>query len=297
MRELKILERNIYTFTQRLLDRVATAAAVLEEGLDRYRSAVLANYHRLKTIDNLYKWRGEIVHRLDALERDELTLAGATRWYADQDGVDAGEAARRVADDLRLLRAEFEALPALIDDIDERNARFSGVALRKLMYLLRHDRRMEGQLQLVVDRLARDEAPELELDVYACELLADGFLYTAPKKRPRPEPQPLRRRPRPDPASLAREVVARLRRPYSRGRVEAFVEHLLGGRAQAAFAEAPLGTDEDYVRAIYMLAHGLDGRSRYRFEKVRGPSGAEPEARVRRGPYRVPAGMLVRRRG
>ncbi len=289
MRELKILERNIHLFTQRLLDRVATAAEVLEEGLERYRGAVLANYHRLKTIDNLYKWRGEITHRLDAIERDELVLSGAARWYAEQDGVDEASAARRVGEDLRLLRAEFETLPRLIDDIDERNARFSGVALRKLMYLLRHDGRMEGQLQLVVDRLARDQAPELELDVFACQLLGDAFLYTAPRQRPKAEPQPLRRVARLDTDALRGALAPRLRRPFARARVEAFVDGLLGGRAHVSLAEAPLDGDEDYVRTIYMLAYGLDGASRYRFERI-----AAAPGRLVKGSYRVPAGTLVR---
>src|SRR6266545_2549363 len=186
VRELKILDRNIYSFTQKLLDEVSTAAGVLEQGIDRYRHAVQANYHRLKTVDNLFKWRGEILHRLDGIERDSLALDAAARWYAEQGGLDREAAAGRVAADLALLRMQFDTLPTVTDDIDARNARFSGVALRKLMYLLRQDTRTEGQLQFLVDALARDAAPDLELDVYRCELLADGFLYMPPRRRARP---------------------------------------------------------------------------------------------------------------
>jgi Family of unknown function (DUF5716) len=38
-RELKILERNIHLFIQRVLDDASTAAEVLEEGFDRYRDS------------------------------------------------------------------------------------------------------------------------------------------------------------------------------------------------------------------------------------------------------------------
>src|SRR6266571_4212972 len=55
VRELKILERNIHVFTQRLLEEAASAAKVLEEGLERYERVVMANYHRLKTVDNVYR--------------------------------------------------------------------------------------------------------------------------------------------------------------------------------------------------------------------------------------------------
>jgi hypothetical protein len=292
LRELKILDRNIYASTQRLLDAATTAAGVLEEGLDHYRHAVLANYHRLKTVDNLYKWRGEILHRLDAIERDTRALEAAVRWYAEQHGIDAEVAGAAVAADVRLLRAQFETLPQLVDDIDARNARFSGVALRKLMYLLRQDTRTEGQLQRIVDALCRDQAPDLVFDVYRCELLADGFLYTPARRRPRPEPQPLARR-TPAAGDLRRDLAPRLRRPFSRSRVEAFVEGLLGVRATAALGEAAPETDTDYVRLIYTVAYGLDGRSPYRFEGERG----RPDERLeRRGPYGFPRGFLGRRR-
>jgi hypothetical protein len=292
VRELKILDRNIYSSTQRLLDTVGTASGVLEEGLDHYRHAVLANYHRLKTVDNLYKWRGEILRRLDDIEADTRARDAAVRWYAEQLGLDAAAAGAAVAADLRLLRMQFETLPQLIDDIDARNARFSGVALRKLMYLLRQDTRTEGQLQRIVDALSRDQAPDLVFDVYRCELLADGFLYAPARRRPRPEPQPLARRPA-DTGDLRRDIAPRLRRPFSRSRVEAFVEGLLGARATARLAEAAPENDTDYVRLIYTVAYGLDGRSPYRFEAERTPSAERLE---RRGIYGFPRGFLGHRR-
>src|SRR6266853_6617390 len=85
-RELKILERNIHLFTQRLLDEANTAAAVLAEGIDRYEHAILANYHRLKTIDNVYRQRSAILERLAAIEQDRQALHSAADWYAAQRG-------------------------------------------------------------------------------------------------------------------------------------------------------------------------------------------------------------------
>ena len=93
VRELKILERNIHVFTQRVLDEAATAANVLEEGLDRYEQAVMANYHRLKTVDNVYRQRSAILDRLDMVERDELALDEAAEWYASQRGLANNRAA------------------------------------------------------------------------------------------------------------------------------------------------------------------------------------------------------------
>ncbi len=286
VRELKILERNIHLFTQRVLEEMATAAAVLEEGLERYEQAVMANYHRLKTVDNVYRQRSAILERLDAIERDESALDAAADWYAAQRSVQKVEARIAVAADLGLLRSQFDAIPRIVEEIDARNARFSGVALRKIRYFLRQDRRTEGQLQFVVDALAMGDAPELEFDVYKCELLTDGFLYTPPTERSRPRPQALAPRSTIDREQLREEAAARLRRLFSRRRIEEFVEALLVGRSAASVHEVAVNVDEDYVRLLLLASYGLDGGSQFRLI----PS-AE---RIRQGIYGHPGGRIER---
>ncbi|MBI5489006.1 MAG: hypothetical protein HY905_16855 [Deltaproteobacteria bacterium] len=286
VRELKILERNIHLFTQRILDEAATAAAVLEEGFERYEHVVMANYHRLKTVDNVYRQRSAILERLDVIERDESALDSAAEWCAAQRGTGKAEARVVVAADLALLRSQFDAIPRIVDEIDARNSRFSGVALRKIRYLLRQDRRIEGQLQYVVDALARGEGPELGFDVFKCELLGDDFLYTAPTARPKARPQVLAPRTPTDRERIRGEAAARIRQLFARRRIEEFVEGLLAGRREAAMNEIAVGEDREYVRLLYLAAYGLDGASWYRLR----PS----VERVRKGGYGFPDGRIVR---
>lgn len=287
VRELKILERNISVFIQRMLDGVESAAGVLEESLEHYRQAVMANYHRLKTIENLFKWRAEIIERIDAIERSEPLLEAASRWYAEQFTLDLDGARAQVRADLGLLRTRFESIPQIASDIDVRNARFSGAALRKLMYLVRQDHRTEGHLQLLVERLARDEAPDLDFEVFRCELLGspEGFLYTAPTRRAKPEARPLAERPPLDTESLRRALAASLHRPFARKQVDAYVAHLLHSREKVPLSEVALEGDEDYARLIFICAYGLDGRSSFRLHVEEGRQG-------HRGPYLYPEGRL-----
>jgi hypothetical protein len=287
-RELKILERNIHLFIQRVLDEAATAADVLEEGFDRYEHAVMANYHRLKTVDNVYRQRSAILQRLDAIERDTAALENAAEWYAAQHGTGIGEGRLAVKTELALMRSHFDNIPQLVDDIDTRNARFSGVALRKIRYFLRQDRRTEGQLQFIVDALARDEAPELEFDVFKCELLAGHFLYTAPVSRERPSPRRLVPQPTGNHERIRQEAAARVRRIFARRRIEEFVATVLRGRTSAPMQDVPVGADQEYVRLLYLASYGLDGDSTYRFR----PS----QARLQATMYGYPDGTLEARR-
>jgi len=287
-RELKILERNIHLLTQRVLDEAATAADVLEEGFERYEQAIMANYHRLKTVDNVYRRRSAILERLDAIEREEGALETATEWYAAQQGADKAESRIMVARDLALLRSHFDTIPRIVDEIDSRNARFSGVALRKIRYLLRQDRRTEAQLQFIVEALARGDAPELDFEVYRCELLADGFLYTSPTERPRPKRQTLSATPQQETEQLRKEAAARIRRLFARSRVEEFIDLLLAGRGAVAMKEIYVNDDNDYVRLLYLASYGLDGESSYRLR----PSAQ----RICQGAYAYPDGQIERQK-
>jgi hypothetical protein len=293
-RELKILSQNIQTFIQRLFKEARTAQHVLAESIDHYKSAVLANYHRMKTVDNLYKWQDEILARVDAILCDRETLLVAVRFYAEQLGTGSESAYESVVQDLRLLRTQFETLPLLIEEIDARNARFSGVALRKLMYLLRHDRRIEGQLQYLIDRLVHDDCPELDLDIYSCELLDDGFLYTPPKRRTPPPMQLLRQRPVVDEAALRLRVLPRLINLYSRARVEEYVLTLLSQKPTLPTSAVEVSGDSDYVRMIHILSYGLDGKSAYRYRPELPEFGGKgaPIPQEQRGNYGIPRGML-----
>jgi hypothetical protein len=161
------------------------------------------------------------------------------------------------------MRSHFDNIPQLVDDIDTRNARFSGVALRKIRYFLRQDRRTEGQLQFIVDALAKNEAPELEFDVFRCELLAGNFLYTPPVARERARPQRLVPRSTANRERIRQEAVARVRRLFARRRIEEFVATVLHGRASAPMREVPVRDDDDYIRLLYLASYGLDATRRF----------------------------------
>jgi hypothetical protein len=287
-RELKILERNIHLFIQRVLDDASTAAEVLEEGLDRYEHAVMANYHRLKTVDNVYRQRSAILQRLDAIERDEAALENAAEWYAAQRGASKEEGRQAVKSDLAQMRSHFDNIPQLVDEIDTRNARFIGVALRKIRYFLRQDRRTEGQQQFIVDALAKDDAPELEFDAFRCELLTGNFLYTPPVARERPAPQRLVKQSTANHERIRQEAAARIRRMFARGRIEEFITTVLDGRSSAPMRDVPVKDDEDYVRLLFIASYGLGDASSFRLQ----PS----DGRLHTPTYGYPDGTLEVRR-
>jgi hypothetical protein len=145
-----------------------------------------------------------------------------------------------------------------------------------------------------VSALAKGEAPEIEIDVFRCELLADGFLYTPPSRRPKPAPQLLAAPSRVDRDQVYKDAAARVRRLFGRRRIEEFVSEVLDGRSSASLDELAIEGDQDYIRLLYLVAFGLDGSSSFTFVPETGrletyPYGY-PTGRLARGPKRVRRG-------
>lgn len=303
-REIRILHGNIRESINRLFDEEITAAEILHETLDRYRDRVRRNYHLLKTRDNIFGWRIEILGRLDAIERQVAHIDEAVRWYAEQGGVSAERARELVLEDLQMIRGHIEAMPRVMREIDERNQRFSGVAARRVAYLMRHDARMEGQLQFLVDGLGAGRIPPLELHVYRAEFLGPDFLYTPKRRRPRVSNPKLRPRPEVDSSAADIAFARRILSPYRPEVIRRFVRAVLDGRSRMGMSELPLQTDEDYLRALHVVQHG-GGAARevgYRFIALHCGSRecANPwceGCRVRSGEYSVPNGRIERLTG
>jgi len=172
----------------------------------------------------LFRQLPPAVRNLDAIERDELAIDTAAEWYALHRGSGKQQGRLAVLNDLSVLRVQFDAIPRIVEDIDIRNSRFSGAALQKIRYLLRQDRQTEGQLQFIIDTLAKTHVPDIEFDVYKCELLVGDFLYTPPSERLRPKPQMLTKRTRVGGLVMSSRQVASNRRTKIGNRYGVFGE-------------------------------------------------------------------------
>jgi hypothetical protein len=304
VRELKVLNRNIYDHTRRLLQEATTAAGVLEDLMGRYQRRVMGSFHKLKTVDNPFRHRGEIFARLDAFERDELLLDRAARWHQEQYDTDPASARAAVGHALRTVRQQLETLPALLVDIDARNSRFSGVARNRLLYLLSRNRHVDGQLQGVIDAMVAGTAPEFALDLYHCRLLGDDFLYVPRQQRTPREATPLDVVTATDPAVLQEKAQRLMNQPFGERAIRRYVDAALAGRDRMSAEELPLASDDDYVRYVCVIAHGLAAGAPYRFAAagcdkapLDAPVCPDPRCetcRVERNGYRVPRGLIER---
>src|SRR5690606_24855301 len=111
----------------------------------RYGDRVRRSYHNLKGSDNLFRWRGHIIRRLSQIEDDPRILSLAASEMAELHGVDVEQGMTIVRERIETLREHIDAMPAILESIDDRNRRYSGLTHRRVSYILRQDDDFEAQ--------------------------------------------------------------------------------------------------------------------------------------------------------
>lgn len=282
VRDLKSLHQNIKRYTEQLL-KEKEPRDILAMHFGDYKLEVLDRaYHRLKTTDNVSKFRPRILQRIDQWlgSSDWLQRAAADEVRRGrQPSQQAAEAA--LMEQLNFIRSSYEQMDNLLDEIDRRNAQYAKASLEHVRYLLNNTQDTEGQLVELLQLLAGelqagavsvdDPWPAELAELFAVEniqTLEESSLYTPRTQRRSHRPQPLEV---PEVSAAEREAArGRLRQKLvsrlTYGRINEYVQARMGDQPEIRAADLGIETVQDFVKLIYVAAYSRSRRVSYRVD-------------------------------
>jgi hypothetical protein len=166
--------RNAYVHTQALLDslkvlsqsikgyydRIGTDAAefgiagILRLQYDEYAPQVLdAAYKRLKTSDNLSRYRPKILQQVGDLLRNDAWLELSARKLAVMKVQTQAECKRQLEDMLEEIRSTLNAVDPLLREIDHRNSLYARSSTERIKVLLEPDSTIAGKIGALVKEI------------------------------------------------------------------------------------------------------------------------------------------------
>jgi Wadjet protein JetA len=231
---------------------------ILSRFFDDFVERILVqDYKRLKTRNNPFRYRQQILQRVRELEYDLERKQALVAGYLEQTGESDSESAwQAINDDIRHLRDCFERLDGHLDRVDRFRARVERRVADTVRYLDRTQPGMAARIAALLrglrPRLAGLEDGETTpLSLPLIDVLPVGpqSLKEAPRHRRPPEPRPLVSRPV-DPAMQARQQALRDyldRRRIDPKRIALYLEHQLAGRAHIDGAAMTIASVEDFI--------------------------------------------------
>ncbi|MDR2741327.1 MAG: DUF5716 family protein [Treponema sp.] len=157
---LKVLSQSIKGHYDKFTREAASAEVkgILHLHYDIYAAEILDGaYKRLKTSDNLSRYRPRIQKKVGELLGNEQWLIESARKYSRINAQTQEESRARLVTLLEEIRDTLRAVDPLLDDIDRRNMLYARSSIERIKALLEPDSTLAGKLGSLVRELYADK--------------------------------------------------------------------------------------------------------------------------------------------
>jgi len=263
-----------------LYSEEAEVHEILHIHYDLYMHEVVDRaYNRLKTSDNLSKYRPLVNKAVGAFLQDEAWLAANAERLAVVKRTSVEQARKLLVEMLKEIRDSLRGIDPILDEIDDKNRRYSKISTQKIKTKLYSDATLQGKLRDIVKSLAKGGVgtEEIPLQLSHSRFLTPGSLYTRPSGSRSAEPAALSV-PEDDDELLfrQREMELKVTGQLNPRKVAEFLRSV-GTRSVEAEGDTPLGAlrsqdiarDLDgFIKLLYAAGYAEAGRADFPFEVV-----------------------------
>ena len=238
-------------------------------------------YHRIKTNDNVSRFRNIILRRLQDMLEDNERFNLIVQGFMNIEGVNDSEEATDIGHGLIAETIErFRSYDDVVDEIDRRNSKYIRNAVERAKFLLLNSNNAEGKiskiLQYMADQFNRDEENNLTEDasddicslfnIFPQGFLSGESLKAIPISKKITEVDELTE------GFILSDADRELRRlaimeknknRFSKKNISAFVDERLEGKQSVKASEIEIMSRRDMIRIIFIYLYGKEDKTEY----------------------------------
>jgi hypothetical protein len=256
---LKVLSQSIKGFYDELNAEAirSKAASVLHEHYDLYMGEVLDKaYKRLKTSDNVSRYRQSIFKQVTKLLRDDKWLEESAGKYMRILQISREECRKKLEYMLEEIRDDLKSVDPLEDEIDRRNAAYSRSSTEIIRAYIEPDSTVAGKIGMLIKAIYSGESrPHIAHHLHRISFLSPSTLAF---RRPREEGDFNAPRSKADLEALEKsekDFLIRWNRQLSVKRIGAWLDER-GGKDNILIPAGLINDEDTYIRFVYALLYG-----------------------------------------
>lgn len=270
---LKVLSQNIRSHYEVLIQQQSGGdiPEILRLHYDHYLEEVIDRaYMRLKTQDNLSRYRPRIIQTINSLLEDEAWLGKTANALGLLRGEPAPEARRRLIWMLEDIRDQLRLLDPLVEDIDRRNMLYARSSMESIKSRIRSDVTVAGRITVLCQALANKEllAEQVEQHLHRLRWLGPESFYVRSQRAE--TAGAFQYRPLYDTKILEKEEAElrlRLQKQLGPAKIARWLNEQLGSRDFAWAHELALD-QTSFVRTLYATLYGENRAAHFPFSVV-----------------------------
>ena len=254
---LKLLEQNIKAHIQRMYDSDAEVKEILHIHYDIYMHEIVDKaYTRLKTSDNLSKYRPRIAAAVRELLRDEGWKEYTAEKLSQIKRIPRQEAGSFLTATLKEIVDDLKSIDPILEEIDDKNRRYSRISTERIKARLYSSASIQGMIGDIVKSPAiEDLSGDFPHGIRSFGFVTPGSLYSRRRSAdqlagiPVPETDEFS-------AELAQtELMLRIGKQLGPEKIRGFLDAVVPDDGSAAPAGDIVTDMESYVRILYAAAY------------------------------------------
>jgi hypothetical protein len=280
---LKTLNANIKKYIDALTKK-QTPEEIMEALFKDYMINIIdKSYHRLRTSDNISKYRPKIILKLEELSYNKNFIASASKFYTEEENLQSIEdGEERVVNIIQEVVYAFNNLDDIMEEIDSKNSKYQRAAVTRAKFVLNNSRDLVGQIKRVLQFAAesyRDAEMKLTEDtledlmdlftLYTHGYIDEASLYTANegKKSFAPSALALKEITKEEREKKLEEFRKKQEKKYTLDKVNKIVLDLLQDKDMIFVSDININSVEDFIKIIYIRLYASSILSKYRLVK------------------------------
>lgn len=284
---LKSLNSNIKKYID-IITTKKTPDEIMKLHFEGYAQDIIdKGYHRLKTSDNVSKFRPRIIERLEEIRKDSEFIQLVCKQNLEMDKASSSEDAfEKVIYALNETINAFYNIDIIIDEIDRKNFQYIRASLTRVKYLLNSSRDLSGQVNEIFKYVVNMvENNNLDIKSEVIEEISELFsffpqsfideksLYTSTEGKQAFVSQSIEKGviTKEEREKRILELKEKNKNRMSRDNIDKYVLQILGDRKTTNASMLPLNDMNDYIKLIYIIVYSRSKLVHYRIKKLNQP--------------------------
>ena len=289
--------KNVYSATEQLISGLKKLNISIKRHIDRqtqklewtevldlfnaYQDEIVSkSYMRLKTSENISRFRISITNNLDRLSEDSTILKKLTAGCMEiEQEADEETAREKVLGMINDVKSSFFNLDKIIAEIDRKHRFYITNAVSRAKFVLSSDTNQEGKINQILRHLAEDEkslsdADSVNLDDYF-EMFPQGYISeesirSYSLKRTVGEVETISSDTQisdEERENRRKTEIERQKKRIFLKKIDEYVMNLLEGHSEMQAKDLPLESRKEFLYAIYIRIYGENSRV-FKIEKL-----------------------------
>ena len=280
-KELRKLSTNIKHYIDKSTSG-KDATEIFDDYFTYHREIGSKAYHRLKTSNNISRYRPYIISTLKSILDDEDIFQKAVSGYMEiKDEKDREQSEGQIKQIIHKIEQDLRAYDSIIEEIEDKNYRYTSSAVERAKFLLSTDNNVEGKINKILSRLAdelnSDDVSIFDDDPYLSEVFSilpisfiDGeSFYTMPESKNNGDVGELSSTSF-DIEKLAKahlQMAKRLEAIITLKSIDKYVVECLGEESKILASTIPIKNKQDFIKMIFVSFYGAKS-TQYKVVKI-----------------------------